>query len=281
MLEIAMDGIRKAAEDFYTLTKTKIVLYDENRNILYSYPPYMCPYCTTVRQNVQMTEKCISCDQIGFDGCQKEGKPYIYTCHMGLSEAVAPIYENGVIIGYLMLGQLLNRKDYERARVLAELAADKYDMPTLKSEFDSIRMVDDQFIEAAVHMMSMCASYLYFSKIVRKQADVLAYQLADYIERHLDEDLSVTRICKQFFVSKSKLYEVSLKAFHMGISDYIRNLRMRRAKEMLADTKKSVEQIAGEVGYEDANFFIRTFKRYEGVTPGKYRKGLADSAEQA
>lgn len=272
MLEIAMDGIRKAAEDFYTLTKTKIVLYDENRKILYSYPPYMCPFCTTVRQSPQMTEKCLNCDNIGFDGCQKEGKAYIYNCHMGLSEAIAPIYENGVIIGYLMLGQLLNTADYERARALASIAADEHGMPALKEEFGSIKVVDDKFIQAAVNMMSMCASYLYVSKIVRKQADVLAYQLADYIERHLGEELSVPHICKQFFVSKSKLYEVSMNAFHMGISEYIRKLRMSKAREMLTDTKKSVTQIAHEVGYEDVNFFIRTFKQHEGVTPGKIRK---------
>ena len=58
----------------------------------------------------------------------------------------------------------------------------------------------------------------------------------------------------------------------MGVSDYIRVCRLEKAKRMLEKTEKPVAQIAAEVGFEDANFFTRSFKKAVGMTPKDYRK---------
>jgi transcriptional regulator GlxA family with amidase domain len=54
--------------------------------------------------------------------------------------------------------------------------------------------------------------------------------------------------------------------------EYIHALRLEEAKRMLESTEEPIEAIALEVGYEDAGFFTRMFKRKVGLTPGQYRK---------
>ena len=66
--------------------------------------------------------------------------------------------------------------------------------------------------------------------------------------------------------------------------EYVHTLRLEEAKQMLERDALPVEAIATEVGYEDAGFFSRLFRRQVGLTPAQYRKrfgGLRKSLDQA
>jgi len=54
--------------------------------------------------------------------------------------------------------------------------------------------------------------------------------------------------------------------------DYTQNLRVEEAKRLLEAEQMSVQDISGEVGYENLAFFRRLFKRCTGLTPGQYRR---------
>jgi len=78
-------------------------------------------------------------------------------------------------------------------------------------------------------------------------------------------------------VKRSGLPERSFKrrfqqATGMAPLEYIHTLRLEEAKQMLEACDAAVEAIAGEVGYEDAGFFGRLFKRQVGLTPAQYRR---------
>lgn len=62
-----------------------------------------------------------------------------------------------------------------------------------------------------------------------------------------------------------------LKATGQTPLDYVQALRLEEAKQMLETTDDAIEAIAGEVGYEDASFFGRLFRRKTGLTPKQYR----------
>jgi two-component system response regulator YesN len=74
------------------------------------------------------------------------------------------------------------------------------------------------------------------------------------------------------YISKSKLYSISKNEFGMGISDYIRILRIEKAKKLLLNGEERIYDIAAKVGYEDSNYFTRAFKSETGMTPKKYRE---------
>jgi 2-isopropylmalate synthase len=52
----------------------------------------------------------------------------------------------------------------------------------------------------------------------------------------------------------------------------VRIERLKRAKTLLKDTGKSIETVAGEIGYENVEHFNRLFKKTYGITPAQYRK---------
>lgn len=270
MFEVALEDLEKVFEDFYNLTKFMIVLYDSDRKALFSYPKNMCGFCRCVRESPELYEKCIECDNRGFDICDATRKPYIYECHMSVIEAIAPIRSGEMNIGYLMFGQIaLENKD--KIRACARKACELYDIDITEDMISKITTADEKYIASAVNMMTMCASYLYTNEIIKNNPNILVYQLKEYLKENLDQSLSIEAICKQFYISQSKLYKLAKTNLGMGISDYIRCQRLMKAKKLLLDTDMSITQIAETVGIYDTNYFIRAFKKHIGTTPLKFR----------
>ena len=275
MLEIAMTELKKAAVDFHRITKLKIVLYNEERKVIYSYPEGMCDFCTKVREYKTLEKDCINCDNIGFDGSEKTKAPYIYSCHMGLEEAVAPIYENDVIIGYLMIGQILCSENYNHTveRIMATTEKHGITHNEFLDILGKMPCKDRDFINSCVNIMSMCASYLYFNKIIKNRKDIISAQIKEYIDSHLSDAITVSDLCGRFHISKPALYNLSIRIFNKGIKEYIRSATIQKAKQMLLNTpEKSIQDIAKETGFKDCNYFTRYFGKTEGMTPTGFRK---------
>jgi len=179
MLDVMMPELIRATKDFYNIAGMKTVLYDADRRFLYSYPSSMCEFCKEIRKCPILTEKCFECDNHGFDVCDKTMKPYVYKCHMGLSEIITPIVENGVIIGYMMIGQILMEGDTDKVRDLIDLAGEKYgvDKNALLSELNKINLSSRDFLESAIGVLSMCICYLYTNNIIVKRDGGLGAKL--------------------------------------------------------------------------------------------------------
>jgi transcriptional regulator GlxA family with amidase domain len=62
------------------------------------------------------------------------------------------------------------------------------------------------------------------------------------------------------------------EATGMSPLEYVHTLRLEEAKQMLESGNQPIEAIANEVGYEDAGFFSRLFRRNVNLTPAQYRK---------
>lgn len=270
MFEVSMEDLKSVFEDFYNLTKFMLVLYDSDRKVLFSYPGKMSEFCHTVRTVPELREKCIECDNRGFDICDATRKPYIYECHMSVIEAIAPIYSGEMSIGYLMMGQITT-KNKDKVYAAAEKAFDNFGVNLTEDMVKNITTADEKYIVSAVNMMTMCASYLYTNEIIKNNPNILMYQLKEYIKENLAGDLSLEHLCQQFYISQSKLYKLSKKNLGMGLSDYIRLARLKKARKLLVDTDLPVSQISESVGIFDTNYFIRAFKKDAGVTPLKYR----------
>lgn len=94
------------------------------------------------------------------------------------------------------------------------------------------------------------------------------------IRNHYTEDIQLTTLASKYSVSIARLSTEIKKKIGMTFSDYVTQLRIQRAKELLSDESMSVGEIAEIVGYNDYFYFIKVFKRVQGISPSKYRKTL-------
>ncbi|WP_409341814.1 response regulator [Paenibacillus sp. MBLB4367] len=99
-------------------------------------------------------------------------------------------------------------------------------------------------------------------------------QIMDYLLVHFHEDLPLQSMADRMNVSESYFSRLFKK--HVGVSflEYITNLRVQAAKELLADPRFKMYEIAERVGYQDARYFSQIFRKSTGETPSEYRKRL-------
>ena len=267
--------LEQLARYFYSITKTLISIYDAEMRPLTSYPDTMCEFCTAIRTAPPLHRQCICNDNHAFEVCKKTRKTYIYKCHMGLVEVATPIVYNHIIVGYMLFGQISEKRDKKEICKNVQSLPEEYglDKETLCRTAEKIRTRSKDYIEAIAALVEMCANYIWLNNIIRVRNDGLAHNISRYIGEHLAEELSVPLLCQEFHIGRSKLYELAQSHFGCSISEYIRLVRLEKAKELLAELSLSVSQVSEAVGFKDVNYFIRFFKKHSGVTPKKYQSG--------
>jgi AraC-like DNA-binding protein len=97
-------------------------------------------------------------------------------------------------------------------------------------------------------------------------------RVLNYIHAHYTDAVSIKRLSEIAHLSESQLQRLFKRSTRMTISQYIGQLRVGGACRLLAQTDRSLAQIAETVGFSDAAHFSRQFRAARGMTPGDYRR---------
>lgn len=97
-------------------------------------------------------------------------------------------------------------------------------------------------------------------------------QITDYMKLHYKEKISLDQIAANMYLSTFYISKIFKSETGDTPINYLIQLRMEKAKELLRDTSKAtIQEIADEVGYSDTYHFSKLFKKYCGVSPSRYR----------
>ena len=95
--------------------------------------------------------------------------------------------------------------------------------------------------------------------------------ITEYLNEHIDEQVTVETITKKFAINRNKLNEIFMNQASMTCHDYLLNLRIDLAKSMLINTELPINEVSSRVGYPDPGYFAKIFKHVTGKTPTQYR----------
>ena len=266
-------------QDFYTLTGMRIILFDEHYTEILSYPPREKTFCFCLRENPEFDQKCRQSDEHSFHQCRKTNQMHIFKCHAGLNEATAPIMENGHILGYMMFGQITDNKNKEEFfDQMVALCRDYGIEGDLSYPIRKIKYRSESQLRAAARLLDTYVHYVRLKEIVRPTGQLLIDSIERFIESHIGEDLSVERLCGEFGISRTRLYETLRPYTKGGIAALVRRKRLAYARELIRNTEMSIPEIADAVGFSDYNYFLRLFKQEYGISSRKLRAEGAPAA---
>ena len=100
---------------------------------------------------------------------------------------------------------------------------------------------------------------------------VITDQVKRYIEEHYSEDLSLEQAAAMARLSPYYFSRMFKRDYGTNFIDFVHSVRVRHARELLRESLLSIKEIAQAVGFSDANYFTRVFKRHESMTPSVYR----------
>ena len=112
-----------------------------------------------------------------------------------------------------------------------------------------------------------------------QQTALVMAHVRRYLEDNYMFDISLDSVGEILHISPAYLSAQFKKYQKMNFLDCLTELRINAAKELLSDPFRSSAEVASMVGYEDASYFARAFKKRTGVTPTQYRKQAAKAAK--
>lgn len=125
---------------------------------------------------------------------------------------------------------------------------------------DAAQPLPRQFAHLASTMVQNTSGDFRYNEILR------------YLEQHYQEDLSLTSVAERFCLSPGYFSTMFKKKAGSNFVHHLTKLRIRQAKQLLLETTMTISEIAAAIGYSSASFFIRSFKKTEGISPSEYRK---------
>ena len=105
-----------------------------------------------------------------------------------------------------------------------------------------------------------------------ERSSLAVKKVMSYIQDHYwEEDLSLKILAEQVYLTPQYLSTLFKNETGMTVGQYMADHRIDQAKRMLDDPSYKLYQISGLVGYKDANYFTRLFRKKTGMTPMEYR----------
>lgn len=127
-------------------------------------------------------------------------------------------------------------------------------------------------ITGAIVSEIYCQSNLYKKYSYTVQTTQLFNDIADYVQYHSSENITVSQIAEYFGYNPKYLSSLFKNQSGITLKQFMLQTKMDTAKAQLTDTNHSISQIAYNVGFNDAHNFTNAFKKITGLSPSEYRE---------
>lgn len=137
-------------------------------------------------------------------------------------------------------------------------------------------MVSIHFIEI---LILLARNYLYAKKgdsLIPNEIDVrndmMVRQILEYIDKNYSKQINTSEIFADYYMHPNHCRFLFKQAVGTSVSGYILRRRMTEARRLIVETSLSLQEISDKVGIKDYYYFLRAFKKIQGITPGSLRK---------
>ena len=189
---------------------------------------------------------------------------------------------NSLTRAYTIIAPFLQKIDHQEILIYYHFG---------KEQTDAVHAIDDIFeafetrengfemtvIGQFYHFFGIVfGEHYYLESVDRHRRDcrrvIQLKQVVDFIEKNYSRQLTLEELAGAVSMSPRYFCRFFSEMTHQTPMDYVNRQRIEQASIELTTTGKSVTEIAFDSGFNDLSYFIRIFRKYKGVSPGKYRK---------
>ena len=164
---------------------------------------------------------------------------------------------------------------------------DCYNEYSLQPEYGRMKEINDFDITKDIDSIEKLKQHLWDSfleplyRLVKdpRENPQIMVQIAEYLERNMEEDISLEQLARDFNYNPNYLSRMFKKQFGKTYTEYVIDKKLERCKELLSQTDLSINEISVRMGYNSPQNFIRVFKKYTLLTPGQYRSRQKNGKE--
>ena len=148
----------------------------------------------------------------------------------------------------------------------------------MEKEFEGDKKHRNKMLVTTLANLLLYLSRINVSEVVNddnvSSTHKIVSEIVAFINANYYDDIKLSFIANKFFISEYYLSRVFKKVTGMSFTEYVNNVRIREAKQMLASGKKTVTEVGFSVGFKSSTHFGRVFKEITGVSPLKFKKKI-------
>jgi len=264
--------IASLLEDLHTISGLHISIHDTEFHELLSCPSHPSRFCALVQKNPKAHARCLAADREALEQVRDTGKIHLYKCRFGLWEAACPLYRNGILVGYLMMGQGKDCTCIAEQEIFdaALRYTDSYE--DVKDSIADLPALSKETVTAFSHIMTICAEHVAYLSTMHIPSSDLADAVKEYIDQNIEKKLTIQHLCAVFHCSKSTLINVFRKKEGITLGEYLTKRRIEMAKGLLRHRDDPIGVVARRCGFADQGYFSKVFVAKEGCSPTVYRQ---------
>jgi AraC-like DNA-binding protein len=235
----------------------------------------LCRYCELVREKLCYDHRCIKMDR---EMCLRStncSAPLVYPCHAGLVDAAFPIKLDAEVVGYAMIGQFRTRHVIPLA-MLRDWEKNGFDPAVLKKAFIAQPFFEKSSVDNMMNLFSMLCDYIISKDYIKTcQLDIVA-EVSRWIENHIAAPILFRDVADHLGYSQSTILTMLKKKLLMNFKRLCMLKKIERFEAIVsADPFLSIEEAALKVGYGDASYFSRLYKKVRAQTPSAFIKSVS------
>jgi signal transduction histidine kinase/ligand-binding sensor domain-containing protein/DNA-binding response OmpR family regulator len=152
-----------------------------------------------------------------------------------------------------------------------------FSITVLRMRIQNLLNVRKEIIEKFKHGTSL---FFTDERVEDKDRELLQSAINVILENITNENLNAEFIAKKLLISRSLVYLKIEAVSGQTVNEFIRNIRLKKSLRLLAQNKRSITEIAYEVGFSSQSYYTRSFTKLFGVSPKDYilqdKKDLSD-----
>lgn len=227
---------------------------------------HRCEFCRKIKQNRDLLRLCSQNDTFQLPRrAEEEKKPFISTCHAGVSELVIPLFDGERCREVFLAGIFRT-----------ESGASPY--PFMEREFRNLPVRNAEKLKLIQDLLKELSPILREHRDSRGTdggtgiQDSRILQTVAHIDKNFAERIRIKELARKVCLSESRFLHLFRKETGFSVVAYLTQCRLKAARQMLEIAGISIQEVMEQCGFRDQSRFGKLFREYTGCSPLVYHK---------
>lgn len=273
---------RKLQESFEKAFGIPLVLSGrDERGAALSGRPAGNKFCSMLTSNERTCEACLVHQRRIHESALENRATCSRNCPHGMADVAVPVIKDNQVIAFLRTGQVFleypKQSDFEGSMDMVMDVGSDFGPDELHEAYYQTRVIGPERFSGILGLLEIYAEKLsHLAGELEVATDSLEpgiiKRTREFIQDHLDEPLSLESVAKAVHCNSFYLCKLFKKVTGHSFTEYINQMRLRKAKELLVNQELRISEVAMDAGFQSITHFNRVFRKVVGCSPTDYRR---------
>ncbi|MBN2736373.1 MAG: PocR ligand-binding domain-containing protein [Spirochaetales bacterium] len=244
-----------------------------------------CEICNLIK-NTEQEDYCTKLENEAIKKARESGDYQLIRCHPGIGQILIPLFYEGNYMGILISGKILIKIDgLETNEYTKHLEVPEEMKEQINKVIHHSVLYTEEKIKAAAELLLVVFTQICEKEIknaelkemnkrkIHGKREIIA-KAKKFIQENFIKDIKLADAAREVALSNYYFSHLFKRETSTSFIEYLTQVRIEKAKELLSTTEMEVINIAFYVGYNDANYFSHVFRKATGFSPKDFRQQL-------